>query len=162
MTRCLPPPPGLPVKGLRRGPHEPATRAVVVRDLRDFQVRGRLPVSLSFSRAKSMPRATCLLVLILPCAGLSAAENTTVTQRIGDRQLTFGGRGKTKFAGLTVALLGSCSAETTLHFGNKEHWDEALKGDHLLVRFAKPQVFPWNDPRDSGKETELHASEILV
>jgi hypothetical protein len=107
-------------------------------------------------------RAICLMMLILPSAGLSAAENTTVTQMIEGRQLTFGGSLKTKFEGLAVALLGSCHTETTLVAGKKELWVEALKGDHILVAFAKPRVFMVNDQQDSGKESELHASQILV
>ena len=109
-----------------------------------------------------MPKVICLLMLLLSSAGLSAAENTTVTQRIEGRQLTFGGSLKTTFEGLAVALLGSCHSETTLQLGNKENWDEALKGDHILVTFAKPRVFSVNDQQDSAKESELSASEILV
>jgi hypothetical protein len=63
---------------------------------------------------------------------------------------------------LAVALLGSCHTETTLHFGKKENWDEALKGDHILITFAKPRVFSVNDQQDSAKESELEAAEILV
>lgn len=109
-----------------------------------------------------MPRAICLLMLILSGTGLSAAENTTVTQRIEGRHISFAGSLKTKFEGLAVALLGSCHAETTLQVGKKEHWDEALKRDHILVMFSKPRVFSMNDQQDSAQESELHASVILV
>jgi hypothetical protein len=109
-----------------------------------------------------MLRAICLLMLILPGAGLSAAENTTVTQRLDGRRLTYGGSLKTKFEGLALTLLGSCHAETTLHFGKKEHWDEAAKGDHILIVFAKPRLFSMNDQQNSEKESELEAAEILI
>lgn len=105
-----------------------------------------------------MLRDICLALLILPGATLSAAEKTVVTQRLEDRRLTFGPGLDTQFEGLTLALLGSCSAETTFHVGKKENWDKALKGDHVLVKYPKPRLISVNH----GEDGDLEAQEILV
>ncbi len=109
-----------------------------------------------------MSKAICLPVLFLSTAALSAAESTTVTWRIDGRQVPFGTSLKTEIEGLAIALLGSCHTETTLHVGTKEHWNEALKGNHILVTFTKPRLFSMSDQQDSSKECELRATEILI
>jgi hypothetical protein len=83
----------------------------------------------------------CLAMLMVAGSAFAAEDTTKVVQRLGDRNLTFGGGLNTKFEGLVVALLGSCHAETTLHVGNQEQWDKALAGNHVRVTFAKPRTF---------------------
>ena len=50
-----------------------------------------------------MPRAICLLILLLPSLGLSAAEKTTVVGRQADRKVSFGPGLETKFEGRRIA-----------------------------------------------------------
>ena len=100
-----------------------------------------------------------LLLLILPGTSLAAEDKpSTVVQQLAGRKLTFATGLGTKFEGLAVALLGSCHTETTFHVGNQEHWDKFLKGDHVLVTFAKPRLFGVT----SGEEETVSAGEILI
>jgi hypothetical protein len=64
-----------------------------------------------------------------------------------------GGLG-TVYEGLTVALLGSCSFEGD---GAKEQWENALKGDHLRIKFPKSRSFEIN-----LENKEVAAEEILL
>jgi hypothetical protein len=88
---------------------------------------------------------------------LSAAEKTTVVQRLADRKRTLGPGLDTKFEGLAVALLGSCSLEDGVEIACKERWEEALNGEHILVSYPKPRLFSVN-----ADESDLYALEILV
>jgi hypothetical protein len=78
----------------------------------------------------------------------------------GGKPLKFGDNLGTYYEGLVVALLGSCTSDSSLHVGKKEHWEKALKGDHLRVQFEKPRRFAVTGNRPGGAEVEAY--EILV
>jgi hypothetical protein len=74
----------------------------------------------------------------------SAAEprsSAAATGLQGNRPVKFDGGLGTVYEGLTVALLGSCSFEGD---GAKEQWENALKGDHLRIKFPKSRSFEIN------------------
>jgi hypothetical protein len=121
-----------------------------------------------------MRAATCLILLLSPAVGRAddtKAPGSRAVREAEDKQATVGGiqGGKplkfgdnlgTYYEGLVVALLGSCTADSSLHVGTKEHWEKALKRDHLRVQFEKPRRFAVTGGRPGGGEME--ADEILV
>ena len=121
-----------------------------------------------------MRTATCLILLLCPAVGwaddtkrpgskaVREAEDAkaTVGGIQGGKPLKFGDNLGTYYEGLVVALLGSCTSDSSLHVGTKEHWEKALKGNHLRVQFEKPRRFAVTGHRPG--EAEVEADEILV
>jgi uncharacterized protein (TIGR03067 family) len=70
----------------------------------------------------------------------AAAEKTNVTGMQAAQKVAFGPGVETKFEGLAVALLGSCSAETAVA-GDKKHWEAVLAGEHLLIAYSEPRRY---------------------
>ena len=119
-----------------------------------------------------MRSATCLILLSCPAvcwADDTKAPGSKAVREAEDKKATVGGiqGGKplkfgdslgTYYEGLVVALLGSCTSDSSLHVGTKEHWEKALKGNHLRLQFEKPRRFAV--PQRPGEEVE--ADEILV
>jgi hypothetical protein len=105
-----------------------------------------------------MRAATCVLLLLCPVVGRADDAAYAVTGRWGDRPVSFAGSAGTYYEGLIVALLGSCTAETP-SVATKERWENALKGFHLRIQFAKPRKFAVVGAPE-GKELEV--DEILA
>ena len=105
-----------------------------------------------------MRAATCVLLLLCPVVGRADDAAYAVTGRWGDRPHSFPGSAGTYYEGLIVALLGSCSADAS-SIATKERWENALKGFHLRVKFAKPRKFAVVGAPE-GKELEV--DEILA
>jgi hypothetical protein len=95
-------------------------------------------------------------LLLCPSVGWADDAATAVTGRQGDRPVKFAGGLGTYYEGLVIALLGDCHTENPRK-ATKEQWDNALKGDHLRVQFAKPRKFAV-----SGEPEEVDADEIVV
>jgi hypothetical protein len=58
---------------------------------------------------------------------------------------------------MVIALLGSCTTENDARVATREHWEEALKEDHLRVKFTKPCLFSL-----TGDEQDSVIEEIVV
>jgi hypothetical protein len=99
-----------------------------------------------------------LVVLVLVPALLAAADppTATVTGRNNGHVVTFEKGMATIVQGLAIATLGSAQFEFA---ADKDRWDTALKGDHVLVKFAQPQGLAANI-QDGGKTYAV--SELLV
>lgn len=99
-------------------------------------------------------------VIVLACPGLCWADDasTVVEGRQGDRPYPFRGGEATQAEGLTLALLGSCSAEADKGVASKERW-EAIRerDDHLHIAFPRPRRVATRTG-DKG----FAASEILM
>src|SRR6516225_2507213 len=113
-----------------------------------------------------MRAASCLILLLCPAVGWAddtKAPGSKAVREAEDKKATVGGiqGGKplkfadnlgTYYEGLVVALLGSCTSDSSLHAGTKDHWEKALKGDYLRVRFEKPRRFAVTGHRPGGAE----------
>jgi hypothetical protein len=99
-------------------------------------------------------------ILLVPVANAADPPKATVEVRWNGKTVTESGGRATTLQGVALATLGTGQIEIEV---KEERWKASLEGNHILVRFPKPQTVTLTvtSGNDRGDKT-YEVSEFLV